>query len=925
MKRKIITVWSLLLVLLLTGSFAISASTLPNAYEQREQTHYYSSSAITDEAFATILVEKSHFLASENISVSFKVSEDDFITDFDYQATNLEIIDTSFYNHSVDFILACEVGTTECELVVDILLEDNLTVTKKLFVYNTSYGAFVSTINMEDAFEQWCGYAMENGIMAHDEYREIISQLYVMEEAITIDSMNIAESLEQADANAASSTGLRINCTFLWEDDFSSTHPKRGAKVELYVKNTSTNSFELYRTTETDDDGKVDITLPAPSASGYDLYMVIYASDLTGNITVRKSANNEIYSSYTSTFTGRTTDINSTFISQMLPSANYSSSFQAQQIFQALKTARDFAVEMIDTSLAPVKLVYPVGEVNVYGDIPLSYYTPANSSNGNVATITYPDFKYYGNGYVSPTLPNSYGAWDVIMHEYGHHVQRNANVDVMDMSTIGITHNANENLIDTFYNNSEITNAKDQGIKLAWVEAWPTVFSLLAQDYYKESLTGIKLVADDHYNSYNENDFNIEKDSLDGGEGNELSVAGVLWDLFDDSEFDEHDHFAMNYIQFWNVITENHAKTFSEFAQGFYNDHPSYAKDFNILLTAHGMSPRNIEAELNGNIPTFTWTAGGGSQYFPNDNFVLIFYNEAGVPILYTDKIYATSYTPSAAEWYQILNAYAADDDFLVAISAIQTEHPVTGEYVSIQRRFSKSFECFEGETIEFDFYTRYYEGTIDISGGDSIEYTLISSNYGGHIFQTTGDADTMIWVYKNDTLIAYDDNSGYGNNAYVYLYITNSDEYKIVVKKLYDFVETSPMKFILCMGEEYNDYSDDTSVESFDTLDNITTSTWLVIGDEVSSYEARVFKFTATSAGDYNFCISGDTDTSLYIVNPRDADLLVWREDFAHSGDYYLDFTCSLEAGVEYFVMICIDPSLEDIGYYELTITYLG
>ena len=922
MKTKITFILFFLLSAFTVISFAHTPS---SAITSINTENFYCAGSEDSNYYIEALLDKYHFDSCENINISVVINENFEIKSTNYFIDGLIIVNEHIADNQLDLSLACFDHSTKGRIEISVI--NNFDVANKidLFVFNNEHGAFISTNGFEDAMEKWFGFAMDNKIMTHNEYQDIISPLCAMEEIVTPNTIDINDHIIQNEINSTFENAFRIKCTFLWQADNLNIYPQRNAKVELYIRNKTTNNFELHTVTSTDDDGKINIFLATPPTSGYDLYMRIYAADITENITVRKNANNEIYFTSTETYIGRTTDITSTFISNIAYTSSYT--LHALQIFQAVKTARDFAQEMMGRLPNDVAVLYPHDQT---GNAQNScFYNRPNLSDtstiNDIGTIHIPYFESSKNLKV-------YACWDAIMHEYGHHVSYHSEIGVADF-TGGIAHDVFDNQCDVFYSSSPST-AKHLGIHLAWGEAWPTIFALVAQDYYKTLIggtNGIAYACDNVYNSYKYgDDYSVEESNeyTFNGDGCELNIMMVLWDLFDDPVNDD-DPFSMTYTQFWNVITENHAKTFSEFIQGFYDDHPSYTHAIGSLLEECRIAPYKLDTDDDYPIsqdspPVFNWKAGGGSKYFPNNNFVLIFYNEAGIPILYTDEIYTTTYALSDEEWNDILYSYPNDDEYLVAISAIQTDEPVTGEYISKLYRLYKLPNVIEGSYIYFESYTRYYDETATIGGGDSIKHRFFTWNEGTYIFQTTGAAYTRLSIYYDNTLVATNTGGGAGNNAYICVDLLAGEEYEIVVHKLFYNETTVPIRLVITLGEEYED-TEVYSIESFESLEDIGTSIPITIWDSVWSYEARLFKFTATESGEYNFEIYGDTDLSIYVINTSETGTTVWGVDFAHSGDYYIDFTPTLEAGVEYFVMIHLDPWVDDIYSYELTITYLG
>lgn len=112
---------------------------------------------------------------------------------------------------------------------------------------------------------------------------------------------------------------------------------------------------------------------------------------------------------------------------------------------------------------------------------------------------------------------DAYNFWDIILHEYGHKIQRHYKIEdnpngnhVIDQDQISI-------------------HGKDKGIRLAWGEGWATFFAILVTQYFGNELTNIRFINDNlfhsfYYNNKNEkvpNPFSLEEKEVIG-EGCEM-------------------------------------------------------------------------------------------------------------------------------------------------------------------------------------------------------------------------------------------------------------------------------------------------------------------------------------------------------------------------------------------------------------------
>jgi hypothetical protein len=123
------------------------------------------------------------------------------------------------------------------------------------------------------------------------------------------------------------------------------------------------------------------------------------------------------------------------------------------------------------------------------------------------------------------------GDWDVIMHEYGHHVQKL----YKGSELYGGPHDIDENLCNKVTSDFH----KIDAIRLAWQEGWATYFGIMAQAELNLRTLGIKFVGDTAYTDRKldssvialQFDLATNSSPISLGEGHEVAVARALWDF----------------------------------------------------------------------------------------------------------------------------------------------------------------------------------------------------------------------------------------------------------------------------------------------------------------------------------------------------------------------------------------------------------
>ena len=515
-----------------------------------------------------------------------------------------------------------------------------------------------------------------------------------LEYNLTNDSQNnISTNNETVIApNGIGSSGS-IYGTFRWTDEQGKNHPLIGAKVRV------TMSMSWWSTeTYTDLNGYygVDYTDIWHFFGGLPMVHVYTESD---NVKV---------------YNGGTYEKNYEFDSGS--GGEYSYTFspitdgdlgKAMMLFQGAKNFSDHA-EYLNGGI-PIEFCnfkYPDGASGAYYD-----------GNGTVhISAETPKYSF---------SPESYASWDVIGHEYGHHVQKVFGIS----ANPGGTHYIPGNNIDDQYNSGySLAKAKDRGQKLSFGEGWPTYWSTIAQSHFNDDLKSIYTVGDTKYTSTN--GFNYELDSYGAGNGDadEQVIQRFLFKLYD-AKTDSYDKFALGETTLWNIVVTNKPVTFSEFIQDLYDD--GYDKhNLGILLDQYNVVDGNISAtnyQYYDKLPTFTWSTTSGSKNLKFNQFDLYFETPSGSLIQKISNISASgnsvSYTPTSTIWKNIYNA--SGSTFNVYFVARQTYSYVSGNYYSEINAFSKpsmfSSRKVQVKPNEWGFEGRYYFSN-EIDNIDSLE-----------------------------------------------------------------------------------------------------------------------------------------------------------------------------------------------------------
>lgn len=634
------------------------------------------------------------FAEGESINIQFKLVSNQTIYDHSYFSNGFTVISSFISGDTLNFQLLSSDGKNDQDFTVTVILYGGKEVSCTVYAYSNEYGTFFNSGSRDDAYEIFTQYAINTGIMTSSEAMQTYMKRLKESGAISEESstrheqsdmtmVNIAKT--SANIQSRSSADTFIEGTLSWIDDNDKYHPLIGVKVDIYDNDNKIVMNKL-GTVHTDDEGKYYFGFVNDSGSiekGYDLSIKVKAGD--DNVHMKKDwfSDYEMESNldaHANVSTGSTTEINMS----VDMSTNLGKAFQ---ITQAAMTARNFAKEMMNGNTpSEVKIEFTdEGGCSYSSGSNTIYITKVNTSNNGI---------------------KAYSSWDVIMHEYGHHIQHQT--DITDSP--GGDHSSSQN-------NADVRGDKDEGIKLAWGESWPTVFGFIAQKYYIDKISNITSVGDSLYTSYNGLHYNLEDNSYELGEACERSIMSVLWYIFDENYETEqktenqNDEFAISlgFQEWWDVTTSGKSKTFSEFINDFYALYPDYIEEMGKLLSRYKMAPSAVfqaEAELSSTPPTFSWNAQGGSLNYPNNSFSIIIYNNDFSEYIVTPRTTLTNLTISSTIWNQVLSM--SGKTIYVGVVGYQTNTPSTGPYISALKQFTKPIfitSISEGEITIEDVY----------------------------------------------------------------------------------------------------------------------------------------------------------------------------------------------------------------------------
>ena len=681
------------------------------------------------------------------------------------------------------------------------------------------------------------------------------------------------DNISSRDVESGNRGGGQITGTLRWEDDNNQLHYLIGVKVKLYNSSyyTYTNSNGYYE-------------LPLYGYSG-NCSLHIYAKNEEIDV---KDNNSNTYEKVSNLYVIDYIGYNYNYDFTKSIDGDLAS---AMQIFMAANSFAGYANSVVNStnngSVPLCQVLYPY--ICSYNEPSECFYSVKNGI-GTIHLCPEPP--------AVQGRPSVAGSWDVIGHEYGHHLQRNNFYIAIDG-----THKSDENCLYTsLYTNqinslydSRIPVLKDNALKLAFNEAWATFFSIVAQKSF--SLGVIPTVGDNIFKAYNgvEQDLSVANvnnlTSHQGGESDELVIMRILFKIWDNSQ-EPWDTISFSFNTIWNIMYSdgnNNPTNLFDFIDKFYSDSSftSYINGINKILENYEISPSNLQIDQTNNYyiqPTFTWSRNNKDVYcnnlnfeFSNKKFILEFYKLNNDLLFATDYIYDNTYTLTESQWNQICVSNISS--YKVRVKAYAPYGVESGPYYS-------SFYEYAKPTINPNYSyninisnSRYYEKQFTINAGTSWQFNITFDHSGYKLIQTFGSQDTKMWLYdSNNILVSESDDEGSSSNSLVFANLQSNTSYKLVVNLFNQTLTATTKLAIINYGGDYQ--NNNTTIDDFEDILSLNCQTY-TYNTSVSQYNATVIVWQPTTTGLYTVGLNSSFDNYLYVINPDSSNYLVDGEDY--------------------------------------------
>lgn len=441
---------------------------------------------------------------------------------------------------------------------------------------------------------------------------------------------------------------IRVRGNVQWTDENGDRHPLFGAEVAIMDEDDDWDEHIVSVITDIDGNYSVLVDNDDDPFSDRDIYVEVRAE----NNLVDTQTEDDATWIMVSEVHDETPDGSVLDISFVAGNSGNSSVFS---VFQAATWIAGYAQIVNGESLDRVEVIWPCDEERTHYD--------SFSENINVT---------FGDRW----------DWDTVHHEYGHYV-----MDKFDAEdNPGGQHSIGDCISVTG------DHGKDEGVRMAWAEGWPTFFALSGQWVMNLASLNVPRVGDDRYQDLEDSTLNysIEAQNSQGeGEDNELAVQRALWDLFDDND-DGRDTISMSDRTMWTTILNAEpiffAAAWNALAAG---RSATTLMKMGAVAADHAIGP-SISAPLEGAViegagEPFSFRRNVGcSPHFDGDLLYAMFYDGASLDLILTVPVAPGSFETASFSltdaMFETLAA-APGNSVIWSPSAYSLPAPMTGPY----------------------------------------------------------------------------------------------------------------------------------------------------------------------------------------------------------------------------------------------------
>lgn len=493
----------------------------------------------------------------------------------------------------------------EAEGLANLVLYTNIDeFNYSIFSLKTEFGVFLSQESLENCYDHYFTYMFENGeidaeeyfLMSHSLFNESYSSIRVEEPAIN-----------RHDPDQFNHNRTKICGTITWGSNRLGENPLCGNTIKVTAFDHATNEEFEFGETTTDLYGRYSFYLSNQQQQIIEQGAYIHISILA--------------------------EVGQAIVSPGLLNG-LGNPYEISTLYSPVTINKDNIIDAhIDVESSILGHAFCISQAYYWGN---SYVRAMedyqdNSPNSSL-TFAYPglaDLGGFNSAFCTPSFLNYisleehlYLVWDVILHEYGHYLQKW--YGCADWDFIYDAHHFSENLIER--------KSKEAATRLAWQEAWPNAFAVISLQYFVNEMvnfveTDYTMLIDalelgneskEQIDRMDNDGFpifyptNLEKSTftnINAGDTCEGNIVQFLYDLYDSSAGGEwFDNISIGHKGLWDLVTRSNAHYFSDFIQYISGLNIFDTDELGSLLSYYSFSPDNVRVDVdNDYLPIIIW------------------------------------------------------------------------------------------------------------------------------------------------------------------------------------------------------------------------------------------------------------------------------------------------------------------------------
>ena len=542
-------------------------------------------------------------------------------------------------------------GSFTCSL--EITTQDNSTInlTKSLYFIINNGQTFYSGSGFKSAQIDSVKHVL--GTDTGEEYEKAVKE--IIEETIPFDKKGTNQRNETKKNARETSTTVTVSGSVLWTDRVGNTHPVKFAPVEIWDEDIAFD--DLLTTVTTDANGAFTATLENQLIENIDVYIKVFSKSKYFFVVPKDQRSNESLTYFVRSSTETDVKANTVLPTFTIPNNKggaFDATYNAFSVHAALIESGAYIESLTGSALSKIPVEFP-------GENTTSFYS--NSEN-----------------YLNILRFDRYD-WDVLHHEYGHHVMVKLNITDIN---VGGDHSIDVNIAE------QTGRTKESGFNQAWDEGWPTYFAISLQQERNIDIPSVG-AGNLLYEDTEDFDFAYGIESESGipslGEDNELAVQRILWDLYD-SNADLNDELALGDIAVWQAIINTNPRKLYDIWPALISGKPlGEIVKFGKIFAEHKVAPlpqapvdKDELTSLDNNI-IFKWDAHGGGPTYKNNSFTVEFYDKTLNTLLFTSPtVNIPEYVATPTDLKKI---FETEDEVKWIVKGSNTSNPITGPYTS--------------------------------------------------------------------------------------------------------------------------------------------------------------------------------------------------------------------------------------------------